>query len=610
MNLRLLPSRTDPVHGRRASAFGFPGGARLVLLALLLVVAVPAAPGPVSAQGRQAIRGTVVEEGSERPIGGSFVALYDADDRRVAGGLTRDDGSFLIDVDAAGVYRVRAERIGFESTEASEVNVVPGRITRIDLVAPARAIVIEGVDVDGGRRCDLRPDEGRATLALWEEARKALEVALWADDRGRFIYDLQSWVRRYAPDGRRLESERLDQRTHVGRHGFRAISPETLVGQGFVQGTAAEGWDYFAPDAGVLMSDAFLGSHCFEVVQRDNRLGLEFSPVPDRDVADVEGILWFENGTSRLESLEYEYVNAPQAEDDRFGGEVVFEELPGGAWIVRRWEIRMPVLGVEERPRRQPRLVVQQVQSVGGEVLEVRDAVAVPPVRMPEANTGIVRGTVVDSTTGQPLAEAVVRVAGTNRTVRTADDGSFRMTGLPPDVFSFSFDHPRLRELAIPASPVAAEVQARETVEIQLGVPTVRGLVADACQRVGSEPATPSQASLGGVVLAPGIDPAELRVRVRWTGFERTAGGLQTRVEGADVQPDEFGRWGVCRIPRDEPVTVDVLHGEEAGAETRVGRMPAGGSRWLVVRAPEASTGGGGRAASIANANRPWKGQG
>ena len=273
---------------------------------------------------------------------------------------------------APGRFRIRAERIGFRSTESVPVEVGEGEVVVLDVVAPAQAVLIEGVDVEGGRRCDLRVESGRATLALWEEARKALDVALWTDDDGRFVYELQSWTRRFDRSGRRLLNERLDRRTHVGRHAFRAVSPEALAEEGFVQGSNADGRFYYAPDAGVLLSDAFLGTHCFEAVRVDGRLGLEFEPVPGRDLTEVRGTLWFAPGTSRLERLEYRYVNVAEAVDERFGGEVVFEELPGGEWIVREWEIRMPILANVVSLSGAPRLVVDAVEAAGGEVLEVR----------------------------------------------------------------------------------------------------------------------------------------------------------------------------------------------------------------------------------------------
>ncbi|MEQ9570406.1 MAG: carboxypeptidase-like regulatory domain-containing protein, partial [Longimicrobiales bacterium] len=236
------------------------------------------APG-ATAQARQPIRGTVSVEGTRRPVGGAFVSVLDGAGERVAGGLSRDDGTFLVHVPRSGAYRIRAERIGFRSTESVEIRVPEGEIVDVAVVAPAQAVVIEGMDVEGGRRCDLRPESGRATLALWEEARKALDVALWTDDDGRFVYELESWTRRYDRSGRRLLNERVDRRTHVGRHAFRSVSPENLAQHGFVQGSNAEGRFYFAPDAGVMLSDAFLGTHCFEAVRVDGRLGLEFSPV-------------------------------------------------------------------------------------------------------------------------------------------------------------------------------------------------------------------------------------------------------------------------------------------------------------------------------------------
>ena len=558
-----------------------------VILLLGLLGMTPAMP--LAAQGRQAIRGTLAEEGTLQPIGGAFVTLLDGAGERIAGGLSRDDGSFLIDVPTPGSYRLRAERIGFASTESVVVEVAEGRISTIDLVAPARAIVIEGLDVEGGRRCDMRPEQGRETLALWEEAKKALDVALWADDDGRFVYELRSWTRRYGRSGRRLISERVDRRTHVGRHAFRAVSPESLAEDGFVQGNNAEGQFYFAPDAGVLLSEAFLGTHCFEAVRQGDRLGLEFSPLPGRELSEVAGTLWFETGTSRLESLEYRYINVPEAVDDRFGGEVVFEELPGGAWIVRQWEIRMPVLSRAVTLSGAPRLTVSAVESAGGEVVEVREAEELLPLGASGLAAGEIRGTVVDSTTGRVLEDAVVFISGTNRSARTDEEGSFHLTGVPGGLYTLLVNHPRLSELGITSPAVAVEVQPRAETRARVALPSIRGRVATSCERVHAEPPDPRMAALGGVVQTGGRAPAELIVRVSWSTVERVGAALQTRQAGADIVPDPMGRWGVCRIPADRTVSVEVLWADLVSPITEVGRMQAGESRWLIVEAPSGS---------------------
>lgn len=334
----------------------------------------------LESQERQGVTGYVFEEGSQRPVQGAFVILLDDEGRRVGGTLSHDDGRFVVAAPAPGRYRLRPERIGFRSVPSEEVLVPPGEMVRLDLVAPAQAVLIRGIEVGGEKRCDLSDVAGRATMALWDEARKALQVARWTESTERFAYELRNWDRTYDAGGRRIVGERVERSTHVGRHAFRAMDPSTLVEEGYVVGSASEGYDYYAPDAEILLSDSFLGTHCFQAVRRGGRLGLRFSPIPDRAAPDVEGTLWMAPNSTRLERLEYSYVNAPDLEragaDGRFGGEVRFEELPGGEWIVRWWEIRMPVLvrRVESAAGGSETLEITQVKAQGGEVEAVRDA--------------------------------------------------------------------------------------------------------------------------------------------------------------------------------------------------------------------------------------------
>jgi hypothetical protein len=571
--MRRLPSFTSPI---------------AAIVAVLLSASASDALAAQSRASGQAIRGTVSEEGTLQPVAGAFVALLDASGARVAGGLSRDDGAFLVSVPEPGSYRLRAERIGFRSTESVQVEVAAGEIVSLDIVAPAQAIVIRGVDVEGGRRCDLRPDQGRETLALWEEARKALDVALWTDDDGRFVYELRSWTRRFDRSGRRLLSERIDRRTHVGRHAFRAVSPESLARDGFVQGNNAEGRFYYAPDAGVLMSNAFLGTHCFEAVEVDDRLGLRFSPVPGRDLTEVEGMLWFAEGTSRLERLEYQYVNVTEAVDERFGGEVVFEELPGGEWIVREWEIRMPILTNVVSLSGAPRLVVDAVEAAGGEVVEVREAEQLLPLGTPGLENGRVRGSVVDSTTGRMLEDASVFVSGTNRVTRTDGDGAFELGELTAGLYTLLIDHPRLAELGIMSPAVPVEVQPRAETRVTFYLPSIRGLVGSACRSMGSEPPSDGSAALAGVVRTGGVAPTDLTVVVRWTEVSASpSSGLpRTRGRIATIQPDALGRWGACALPAGRSVSVLVERGDEEGAVTDVGPLRPGEARWLIVDAP------------------------
>ena len=58
-------------------------------------------------------------------------------------------------------------------------------------------------------------------------------------------------------------------------------------------------------------------------------------------------------------------------------------------------------------------------------------AVALLPLRTAQAQgTGTIRGTVVDSTTQQPVGGAQVQLVGTNRTTFTDASGVYRFTGV------------------------------------------------------------------------------------------------------------------------------------------------------------------------------------
>jgi len=77
-----------------------------------------------------------------------------------------------------------------------------------------------------------------------------------------------------------------------------------------------------------------------------------------------------------LRSLEFNYTGVPEGVTDaRIGGTVEFLRLPSGAWIIRRWELRMPRLRAQMisgyAGAVQRRVTVQGFRDSGGEVLEI-----------------------------------------------------------------------------------------------------------------------------------------------------------------------------------------------------------------------------------------------
>lgn len=124
----------------------------------------------------QTVRGLVAEDGVGTPLAGAMVVLFNSDGEAVDHVLTDAGGAFTTQVDHPGRYYVRVDRIGYASLTTDPFEVpVRGTFQRIDV--PIRAIRLRGLDVSGSRRCEVRPEDGRVTARVWDEARKALEAA-------------------------------------------------------------------------------------------------------------------------------------------------------------------------------------------------------------------------------------------------------------------------------------------------------------------------------------------------------------------------------------------------------------------------------------------------
>ena len=78
---------------------------------------------------------------------------------------------------------------------------------------------------------------------------------------------------------------------------FRALAVENLLRNGFVR-PDDEGSFYYAPDAGILLSDPFLDTHCMSLEEgkdeAEGLIGLSFEPTEDRGVTDISGVLWLD----------------------------------------------------------------------------------------------------------------------------------------------------------------------------------------------------------------------------------------------------------------------------------------------------------------------------
>ena len=370
-------------------------GVRIGLSIAWVVLQAAVAP---SMQG-QVIRGRLVDAADNAAIAGAMMTLMDRDGRAVERILTHSaTGMFELRAPEPGEYRVRAERIGYGTTSSAFFSISAGDTLTVQISAPVEALSLEGIRAAVGPRCQVRPEEGLAVAQVWEEARKALAAATWTQERGLYRYEMLGIKRLLDERGRKVEFEDRAYAQSLVPAPYVARSADSLVYDGFAR-LSAGGSEFWAPDAGVLLSDSFLDTHCLRIRAGGSELvGLDFEPVPNRDVADIAGTLWLDAATAELQRVDFRYVNLPVPHwlmDASPGGTVRFRALPNGTWIVTSWHIRMFSPGETAHPLTgRPVPTLEGVAMTHGEVLRVHSDEGV----VFEGQRGRrVVGTVVDS---------------------------------------------------------------------------------------------------------------------------------------------------------------------------------------------------------------------
>ena len=503
--------------------------ARLILLVTALA--------PLRAAAQPVI-GVVVEEGTSTPIPGAMVILFDSTGTQVDRVLSNAAGKFLVRARDPGPHYITVDRIGYASwtTDAFEPE-FGGQLLTIQV--PVEAIPLEGLDVSSGRRCEVRPEEGQATARVWEEVRKALAAEEYTREASLYRYTLVRYQRKLDRDAR----ETIEEDTTIAENlpaAFRSFPIEYLASLGFVQAAEDSTTVYFAPDAGALISDPFLDSHCFGLREgEEGRIGLIFRPLEGRVVPDIGGVLWVNAATSELERMEFVYVNLIRSREvGEPGGEVAFTRLPDGAWIVREWRIRMPHL----EPARRGRVRRTGYGEEGGVTWAITDSRGRTILH---AESASISGVVTSSSgTGPPPEPVVVELAGTGQQAIAEDDGSFLLTGLGEGRHVLRVQRPLLSTWGM-ASPgeVVAEGRLGEVTHVRLRAPSMADALAASCG--GAPRPEGAVAFLGRITTAEGTPRAEMTVGVRWpraSGY--SAAGVAAPL-GPQGTPDPA--WTVAR---------------------------------------------------------------
>ncbi|MCZ7557066.1 MAG: TonB-dependent receptor [Bacteroidia bacterium] len=136
---------------------------RILVLLLLLT------PSLLHAQGGGAIRGTVTDAVTKEPLFGANVILVGT----TLGAASNLDGVFEIREVPAGIYQIRASVIGHKPQVASDVEVAPGRETRLNFALQPSVIDLEEVVVEAAWFRENADAQVSAQTLSYEEIRRA-----------------------------------------------------------------------------------------------------------------------------------------------------------------------------------------------------------------------------------------------------------------------------------------------------------------------------------------------------------------------------------------------------------------------------------------------------
>jgi hypothetical protein len=539
---------------------------------LLLVCSFLAAQS--AAAGAQVVHGTVFLPDSARAAGAIVVA------RRLARGepsrvLTTSAGEYRIPLPGAGRYEVRVLRIGFRPTVLPEIEIGSGETRELSIVLRDEPILLSTVRIRENSSCVIKPDAGLDVARVWDAAQAAIIMtqlyagaqpldAAWVDyDR---LVDLS---------GERVREQRVTTSRGATYHPFESRSAELLASDGYAVDTES-GMTFYAPDAAALLSDSFAAAHCLRLVpppkDQPSLIGVRFEPSSTgASTRDINGTFWLDRSTLQLRSLDFAYTNLPASlRTADASGRVEFLRVADGVWVVRRWSIRTPKLGMQSAlvataaTIKNPgsRLVPIAEHITGGEVTRVARGDSVL-----YASGRVLHVQLVSRDSLVPAPGARLTLDGTDYT-GTADslgrvtlspvlDGRYvaRVTSAFLDSLGFA-----------PTEHLLEAVDAARVDSIAL--PSARDVLRKVCP---SDSIQHGEALVRGTVRDVRGHPVKwVAVTVTWQdAFLQDANSLSWNERTIGALTDDAGQWQLCGVPRGRKLAVRAL-GDSIFTDTTV----------------------------------------
>ncbi len=504
----------------------------------------------------QVVRGELVDMITQQPVTRGFVVLIDSIGNELARGRLDRSGSFRLAAPGAGVYRLKTQIIGIKSTESRAFELSMGQVLPYKFEISATLVVLPAIVVEDVRTCDAPSAAGLAASTLWEEARKALSAVAWTEERALFFHKLVLYERERHP--RTLDVQDQRQWSHTGLYGgspFNATNAGSLVEDGYIQEAEDDGYYFYGPDAKVLLSDEFTDLHCFwprPGLDDADVVGLAFEPIIGRTEYDIQGTLWIDKYTAELRFLEFNYTQLPwQVDRGRVGGRIEFEQLPDGPWIVTRWWIRMPVVGLRaSKPIGNPDYWSQHeilaIKEEGGWVDEVYTRHG-EPVRRRSGATVV--GHATERETGNPLRGVRIVLLGTDIYALTDDGGRFRVDGVPEGKFFVTLHDEFLDSLGYVPPPHELSVSQARSYEVDLSVATGSGAWSSVCYDVDT---VSEVGAVTGLIKEVETGKPLSGVRIRISGSRSVSGAAAEMLSDSvsiEATTNEAGYYSICGVP-------------------------------------------------------------
>lgn len=422
-------------------------------------LAIIAAVLPPAVVDAQAFHGTLRGTAQGAPVSGAIVLLMDSARTIHARSRSDDQGRFVLRSDAAGLFRVRIQRIGVRPFE-SALFALTGDTTAV-IALNELPVVLPRVTSTALSACRDRSFAAEATWQIWEDVRTALLATslTYAEQRNRFQVAQVRRVYTAAPAS--LHAIALLEDSLTATQPWTSFAPEVLAEHGYVR-YANDRVTFVSPDLDVLLSRTFENTHCFQPTLQHNRalIGLSFEPGQSlKNNTDIAGTFWLDSATHELRTLTFRHTGLPFVINDSSGESIVrFEKYDAKNWLISSWIIRAPIPSLSVNSRF-PMPAADQLRLFGdwvegrefrrlpwhsagvneqrGDVLSVRrSGGAADSSAIWTAPTGSIRVDVAShggkkgSTT--PIAGAEVRLLGSRHQRITNDSGFVTFEGLTP----------------------------------------------------------------------------------------------------------------------------------------------------------------------------------